>query len=159
MSHTIFNFLKIENIQKRFSLTGLCAWGPQPKHSLFNKTLLFVFVRAIHATKTKTARKMSHSFCPFQLYTLKNLYPYYFFSVTCTPEPRSGQLRTQKLTSHLLRTQSLNVLPLKPRVGQYMAIHATLTATDLFLAYFYPSGPFTCIFSKTSPDFSCVGCG
>ena len=26
--------------------------------------------------------------------------------------------------------------------------------------YFYPSGPLTCIFSKTSPNFfSCVGCG
>ena len=27
-----------------------------------------------------------------------------------------------------------------------------LTARDFFLAYFYPSGPFTCIFSKISPD-------
>ena len=43
--------------------------------------------------------------------------------------------------------------PLKPGVGQYIAIHATLAATDFFLAYFNPSGPFTCIFSKTSPDF------
>ena len=50
------------------------------------------------------------------------------------------------------RTQSLNVLPLKPGVGQYIAIHATLTARNFFLAYFYSSGPFTCIFSKTSPD-------
>ena len=24
---------------------------------------------------------------------------------------------------------------------------------------FYPSGPFTCIFSETSPDFSSLGCG
>ena len=47
---------------------------------------------------------------------------------------------------------------LKPEVGQYIAVHATLTARDFFLAYFYPSGPFTCIFSKTFPDFSCVGC-
>ena len=30
---------------------------------------------------------------------------------------------------------------------------ATLTARNFFLAYFYPSSPFTCIFSKTSPDF------
>ena len=67
--------------------------------------------------------------------------------------PRSGELRTQKLKSHLLRTQSLNVLPLKPGVGQYIAIHATLTASDFFLAYFYPSGPFTSTFSKTSPEF------
>ena len=65
---------------------------------------------------------------------------------------RIGELRTQKLKSHLVRTQSLNVLPLKPGVSQYIAIHATLTARDFFLAYFYPSGPFTCIFSKTSPD-------
>ena len=67
---------------------------------------------------------------------------------------RSGELRTQKLKSHLVRTQSLNVLPLEPGVGQYIAMHATLTARDFFLDYFYTSGPFTCIFSKTSPDFS-----
>ena len=73
--------------------------------------------------------------------------------------PRSGELRTQKLNSHLFRTQSLNVLPLKTVVGQYIAIHAALTARDFFLAYFYPYGPFAGIFSKTSPDFSCVGCG
>ena len=29
----------------------------------------------------------------------------------------------------------------------------------LFLAYFYLSGPFTCIVFQTSPDFSCVICG
>ncbi|WP_419608225.1 hypothetical protein, partial [Thiolapillus sp.] len=67
--------------------------------------------------------------------------------------PRSGELRTQKLKSHLVRTQSLNILPFKPGVGQYIAIHATLTAREFFLAYFYPSSPFTCIFSKTSPNF------
>ena len=38
-------------------------------------------------------------------------------------------------------------------VGQYIAMHATLTARNFFLANFYPSGPFTCIFSKTSPEF------
>ena len=59
----------------------------------------------------------------------------------------------QKLKSHLARTQSLNVLPLKPGVGQYTDIHAMLTAKDFFLAYFYPSGPFTCIFSKPLPIF------
>ena len=78
------------------------------------------------------------------------------FLMTITPPPplqlpRSGELRTQKLKSHLVRTQGLNVLPLKPGVGQHMAIHATLTIRDFFHAYFYPSGPFTCIFSKTSP--------
>ena len=50
-------------------------------------------------------------------------------------------LRTQKL-------KSLKVLPLKPGLRQYIAMHATLTASDFFLANFYPSGPFTCIFSK-----------
>ena len=40
--------------------------------------------------------------------------------------PRSEELRTQKLKSHLVRTESLNVLPLKPEVGQYIAIHTTL---------------------------------
>ena len=39
----------------------------------------------------------------------------------------------QELKSHLVKTQSLNVLPLKPGVGQYMATHATLTASDFFL--------------------------
>ena len=67
--------------------------------------------------------------------------------------PRSGELRTQKLKSYLVRTQSLNVLPLKSGVGQNIAIHATLTARNFFLAYFYPSGPFTCIFSKPLPIF------
>ena len=47
--------------------------------------------------------------------------------------PHSGELRTQKLKSHLVRTQSLNVLPLKPEVGMYIAIHATLTARISFL--------------------------
>ena len=54
----------------------------------------------------------------------------------------------QKLNSHLVRTQSLNVVLLKPGVGQYIAIHATLPARDFFLAFFYHSGPFTYIFSK-----------
>ena len=67
--------------------------------------------------------------------------------------PRSGVLRTQKLKSHLLRTQSLKVLPLNPGVGQYIAIHATLTAREFFLAHFYRSGPLTCIFSETSHEF------
>ena len=65
--------------------------------------------------------------------------------------PRSGELRTQKLKSHLVRTQSLNVLPVKPGVGQYIAIHATLTVRDFFPAYFYLFGPFTCIFPKPLP--------
>ena len=56
--------------------------------------------------------------------------------------PRIGELRTQKLNSHLARTLTFNVLLLKPVVGQYKAIHATLTARN----FLYPSGPFTCIY-------------
>ena len=52
----------------------------------------------------------------------------------------------------------LNVLHLKPGVGQYIAIHATLTARDFFLVYFYTSGPFTCIFSKPLPIFFSFVC-
>ena len=73
------------------------------------------------------------------------------------PPPCSGELWTQKLKSHLVRTQSLNVLPLKTGVGRYIAIHATLTARDFSLAYFYPSGPFTCIvFQNFSRFFLCL---
>ena len=63
-----------------------------------------------------------------------------------TESPLFGKIFLQKLKSHLVRTQSLNVLSLKPGVGQYIAIHATLTARAFFLANFYPSGPFICIF-------------
>ena len=75
--------------------------------------------------------------------------------MSLTP-PRSGELRTQKLKANLMRTKSLNVLPLKPGVGQCIAIHATFTARDFFLAYFYTSGPFTCIFSQKPPPISPV---
>ena len=43
--------------------------------------------------------------------------------------------------------------PLKPGVGQYIAVHSVLTAGDFVLANFYPSGPFACIVSKTSLEF------
>ena len=82
--------------------------------------------------------------------------------------PRSGELRTQKLKSHLVRTQSLNVLSLKPGIGQYIAIHTTLTARDFCLScLFLPFRSIHLHFSQTSPDFtlcwlwltygSCVG--
>ena len=60
--------------------------------------------------------------------------------------PRSWEPRTQKLKSHLERTQRLNILLLKPGVGQYIAIRARLTVRSFFIVYFYPSGPFTCIY-------------
>ena len=73
-------------------------------------------------------------------------------SLSLSP-PQWGAADAEK-KSRLVRTQSLNVFPLKPKVGQYIAIHASLPARNFFPAYFYPSSPFTCIFSKTSPDFS-----
>ena len=47
--------------------------------------------------------------------------------------PCRAELWMQKLRSHLLRMQSLKVLSLKPGVGQYLTIHAKLTARDFFL--------------------------
>ena len=44
------------------------------------------------------------------------------------------------------KNTELKFLPLKPGVDQYITIHATLTARDFFLARFYSSSPFTCIF-------------
>ena len=81
-------------------------------------------------------------------------------SLHCSPiQQRIGEQRTEKLKSHLLKTQTLKVLPLYPRVGQYIAMHATLTARDFFLAYFNPFRPPTCIFPKLLPSFFCVTCG
>ena len=47
----------------------------------------------------------------------------------------------------------LKCSPFKPwsRSVYNIAIHATLTARDFFLAYFYTSGPFTCIFFGAKP--------
>ena len=70
--------------------------------------------------------------------------------------PLSWELWTQKLKSHLMRTQSLKAFPLKPGVGHYITMHATLTAWDFLLANFYPSGPFTCIFPKSLVRFFSV---
>ena len=70
------------------------------------------------------------------------------------PDPScGGELWTQKLKLHLMRTLSLQVLPWKPGVGQYIAMHALLTAGDFFLSNVYPFGPFACIFSRTSSKF------
>ena len=52
-----------------------------------------------------------------------------------------------------VQNTELKVFLSKPGVGRYIATHAMLTARDFFLANFYPSGPFTCIFSQTSPQF------
>ena len=76
----------------------------------------------------------------------------------CDFVPCSGELRAQKFKAHLVKIQSLNVLPLKHGVGQYIPYILPLLPWISSFLFFYPSGPFTCIFSK-SPVFSCVGCG
>ena len=57
--------------------------------------------------------------------------------------------------------------PFKPWSRSVYRHNATLTARDFFVAYLYPSGPFTCIFSQNLSRFllcwlwlthgSCVG--
>ena len=73
--------------------------------------------------------------------------------------PCTGELRTQKLKSHPVRTHSLNVLPLKPGVGRYIAIHATLTARDFFFLISILPVQSPAFFPKPLPIFSCVGYG
>ena len=67
--------------------------------------------------------------------------------------PCSGVLQMQKLRTHLSKNQRSKVFPFKPGAGRYVAMHAMPAVRDFLHANFYPSGPFTCIFSKTSPDF------
>ena len=60
--------------------------------------------------------------------------------------PHIMVLRTQKLRTRLLKTQSSKILSLKPGAGQHITMYATFTARDFFLTNFNPCGPFTCIF-------------
>ena len=71
----------------------------------------------------------------------------------------SGALRMQKLKSRLVRTQSLNVLPLKPGVGQYNhdMLHLLPGISFLLISTLPVHSP--AFFPKPLPSFSCVGCG
>ena len=64
--------------------------------------------------------------------------------------PCSGELQTQKLRSHLLRTPNSKLFRLKPGVSQNTAMRSKPTARNFFLANFYLPGPVTFIFSQTS---------
>ena len=75
-------------------------------------------------------------FCVPSVYRLFNIICLFINSAVFVCVPRDGELRTQKLKSNLMRTQSLKVLPLKPGVGQYIAMHAMLTSRDFVLAIF-----------------------
>ena len=81
-----------------------------------------------------------------------------FATTHCKMAPQ-WELRTQKLKSHLMRTPSLKVLFLQPGVGQYIAIHDTLTARDFFLANFYLPVHSLAFLPKPLPSFFCVSCG
>ena len=70
---------------------------------------------------------------PIKVVTKAKFLGVIFDRILSYSSPRSGELRAQKIKSHLVRTQSLNVLPFKPGVGQYIAIHATLTAREFFV--------------------------
>ena len=76
-----------------------------------------------------------------------------FLLVTHHITPCSGVLWMRKLKTHLLRTQSSKVLPLRPGLGQKVDLHAWTPAWNLFLANFYLPSPFTFIFFQTSPKF------
>ena len=70
-------------------------------------------------------------FCsPSLISALLVLSTIYLFLKVSLNGPRSGELRTQKLKSHLVRRQSLNLLPLKPGLGQCIVMHTTPTARD-----------------------------
>ena len=69
-----------------------------------------------------------------------------------TTTPKCGTGDTEIEDPHLLTTQNSKIPPLKPGALPYIAMHATPTARNFFLANFYSSGPFTCLFfSKTCP--------
>ena len=74
---------------------------------------------------------------------------------TCLGRDPQWRAADAEVKSHLVRTQSLNVLPFKPGVGQYIAIHAALTARDFFLAYFYLLVHSPAFFPNLSQFFLC----
>ena len=82
MSQTIFNLLKIPILSHKPLHTGDTT---EAQKISAEHCFLCVFVWAFHASKTKIACMMSHSFDLFQFYTWKILYPRYFSLVACIP--------------------------------------------------------------------------
>ena len=68
---------------------------------------------SLFSTPGAGASRTARNYCPLNFYL-----PWSFNFIFPIIPLRSGELRTQKLKSHLVRIQSLNVLPLKPGVGQ-----------------------------------------
>ena len=69
---------------------------------------------------------------------------------------RSGELRTQKLKSHLVRTQSLNVLPFKPGVSQHILPGLFLPFQSIHLHFFQNLSRFFPVLAVANTG-SCVG--
>ena len=80
-------------------------------------------------------------------------------TTTRTMSP-SRVLPTQKVKIHLLKTQRLKVLSLKPGAGQNIAMQASPSARDFFheLISSLPVHSTALFFSKPFPSFSCVSC-
>ena len=72
---------------------------------------------------------------------------------------KSGELRTRKFKSSLLRTQNLKVLSLKPGVVEYIAIHAKVTSRDFTVLISTLLAHISAFFPKPLPRFSYVSCG
>ena len=53
-----------------------------------------------------------------------------------------------EIKAPFVENRELKGSPFKRGASPYIAMHATLTGKKFFLANFYPSGPFTCIFPK-----------
>ena len=83
-----------------------------------------------------------------------------FYSDFLTPSSASrhtlqGVLRTQKLKTYLLRTQSSKVLPVKPGAGRYIAMLATPTANDFFWLISTPRSIHLHLFQNSPAFFLC----
>ena len=72
-----------------------------------------------------------------------------FGTAWCVCPLRDGENSNVRLEEIYIETTPTNT-----------AVCSVVTAKSVsFFRSSYPSSPFTCISSKTSPDFSCVGCG
>ena len=89
------------------------------------------------------------------------------FTITRHIFPLSGEAADTEIKVPSEMNSELKGSPLKPGVGHYIAIRATLTARDFFLAYFDPPVNSPAFFPKHLPIFplcwlwltrgSCVG--
>ena len=147
-------------IKKKKKTHVITSWRQYEESKLWNSSHVFPMTIELFVLSPLVRTSILYTqLSPFEsLICVPRVHQHSFFAIfriqlSLSLLPRSGEVRTQKSKSHLVRTQNLNVLPPK------LALDATLTAMDFFVADFSLSGPFTCIFSKTSPDFSCVGCG